>query len=1653
MPKQTLHFGIFLFLLTAMVFAGGRKANESHEVSDPAGFTESIDIQNKKPGKWNFYLEATDKGGNTTRAGAHNIYIDPLSDIPSIQIINPTPNMHVQGNLNIVGTCTDDDGVDYVELIITRGSDGKGEVLDEHRADGKEFWSFFIDTTDSDLWMDGIYTVTAWGVDINGLSGISESIPAKNRKMQQVSWNLDRKKPEITVTSHILGDLVSGKVNVKGTIWDGNGIDTLTYSLDNGDHYLPVAVKIDTRRNICNFDLPLDTRTLADGPTVIMFKAKDKMRSEGILSFLLYINNTGPTVQILYPEPDKKVNGIFSVAGLARHEIGLRSLKWKLGKDSGELPLTVGNPWWAKEFDIRGQNVKALDLEIEAVDLSGNKTTAKRRILVDQDAGLPRVSLIQPVAGSIAPETGMALVGYATDNEGIMSLLYSIDGQAPVEIPCAGYFQYLITDISAGVHNLEVWAKDITGVTGPKVSVRGISAQGTNAAPQPRIIQAHLGSGKTAVVKNYHSGMDISAIAGASLDLSVYTGSGLQSLSYQLGSRDPVVIPIRGGKAGTIIQSIPIPKDIENGLVKLEVNAWDLNGNDALLEEYFVVTDLFGERIGDDSFAWVQPDNSPGSGRILLSASEPLIGVFSGGPVSQVAISGADASSLAFSVDNYGRVSLRGTMDGSYGPLQLSLTGEDGRKYSTGNFSFVVGGSSPDLNFVEEMDGKWVKGQIPLKFRVSNAARARSLEFSADLGDNWRPLLQRSELSQLNPATIVERTLDISGIDDGSVNIIIRIVDDSNTEILRSFLVHKDTVAPEPRLIVPVSGARVNGTIRLGIAVAEAGRLASVVYRNPGNDDPGNSRSPITKTVYTYNSGEDLPLTFLDMMLDTTEMPLSANMSIVFTDMAGNSTALSNWPFIVDEKMDLPVVQISLPFEDEVVTSDFVISGICYDDDEISRIVWRIDDGPEKVLETKNGYSIDIPLSSITDNEHSVTIRAEDIFGIRGEPVTRKFKVSLEEPTAIVALPSLGDIVGGTITIAGVAMDKNGIKRVQVSLDNGNSFNDAEGTTRWTYAFNSKIMRDGPQVMFIRVWDNYDVNSLSSSMLIIDNTPPELVVNTPRDGMSTTGPLYITGQAVDNMKLDSVIVYISSLEGVPVPDDLAERQLKLDTVLLEELDLSSLPDGNYNVELWAIDVAENVSRVSRNIALFKDNQRNFIDNLYPLNGQYIQGNFNLYGFVGGIDTATEVTLIINGIAAKTEPVTEANYYCFAIYPDDLKQGANTIVVRSDFSGKEKVDSAERILHYRRNGPWVTVDTMNMGDFAYNRPWLLGRAGYELSEYDLEILADKKANAQERKDALEKQVAIIELSFDNGRSFFTADKAREKGYDWRYRLETQDLAEGLHYLIARATMVNGEVAVTRLLIQVDKTPPVIRLISPESGGHYNESITYSALASDDVELQSLSYHLRKGDKNAYEIPGFIKGLYLEGTLPPFIRMAWNQAPTVFAGGATFFDVGMGLSFFGDNVKLQVSYGQMTQNQYESLGGVEPVRYGGHVLGIKILANVYTLPFAAFGGPDWEWLSASFALGANFSLFNLAEQANPKFENTWYTQSKKRTWMTAMIAQIEFPKVTVPTARKYLKTFSMFTEGQLWFVPTDVDASANKIKTVIPHVVVGLRMYIF
>lgn len=246
---------LFFVILTSLnsVFSRGKSKIQEVPVKNLNSWQETIDLEEKKAGKYNIMITAKDLGGNVFVEGPYNIFVDPNSDLPVCNITNPYPDMRVSGNLNIVGTCVDDDGVSKVELILDEGTDTEKQVT----AKGKEFWSYYLDTNDLE---EGSHTIKVIGYDIN-------EEPVKSKPVT-LTWKLDRKQPVTEIQDKSMGILVSGNVKFNGIVTDGNGIKELFCSTDNGKTFFPVKISPNKSKDICSFSLNIDTKNF---PTDLPF--------------------------------------------------------------------------------------------------------------------------------------------------------------------------------------------------------------------------------------------------------------------------------------------------------------------------------------------------------------------------------------------------------------------------------------------------------------------------------------------------------------------------------------------------------------------------------------------------------------------------------------------------------------------------------------------------------------------------------------------------------------------------------------------------------------------------------------------------------------------------------------------------------------------------------------------------------------------------------------------------------------------------------------------------------------------------------------------------------------------------------------------------------------------------------------------------------------------------------------------------------------------------------------------------------------------------------------------------------------------------------------------------------------------------------------
>ena len=1438
-----------------------------------------------------------------------------------------------------------------------------GEPL---RAKGKQFWSCFFNTANLE---EGTHYITAWGVDVNGLKGNGVSIP----------FNLNLNTPETLVTNMDAGALISGKRTLEGIVQDGNGVSKLFYSLDAGQTYTPLSLKYDKKNKISTFKFGIDTRKMPEGPTVCWFKAIDKLGVEGMSTFLFFIDNTAPVVDFYYPLDSESVGSVFGIGGSASDTVDLESVSWKMGNQSGVFELVKGNPYWVKEFDVSSSSNKAETVVITAKDVAGNITTVTRTIKIDKLLDAPRITIAQPVADAVT-DNSIYLAGSIESVSGVSEIRYKIDKEEEKTVPVdINAFGVLINDISSGAHTISVYAVNPQGVKGHTETV-SFSVMG--AAP----VIGLDGTGSTVQV--------IPADGRATIAINVSAGAGLDAVSYTIADNAEISVPLKKGAANTLIR-IPADSSFAGRITPIAVQASDMYGRTAS-QTILVDSQADAE---EETFIWAE-GNKSADGAFLLSAHNTLSGVYRSVGGAEIASAELVGSAIPCELSFSGHViTLSGAEEGVYKGVRITVTDTEGHTFTSSGVDILVDNTAPVITLALSDEPRLIKGSLELAGSVSDVSTLASITYT--VGD--------AEAQPL-PAKFSQK-IPLENHADGLIIVGVHATDalGRKSSAYRTF--YKNSDGPHVSMIFPREGDKVNGSILVAFKPDNYALLEKVEYKPEGADRPW---EPMEVSSLPHR------------VIGTAAAPIGKGMQFRFTDKAGNVSIYKDYAFEIDTESDKPVIEVHLPMEDAVVVKDFVLSGVVYDDDGVSKVFYQIDNGTIKSLEVKNTFAVPFALTDFTDNEHVVSIYAEDIYGVKSNVFKRKVRVSLAPPTVEVRSPASTTMVKGIISITGTASDKNDIQSVEISLDNGNTYSKVEGGENWQYDFNTAVISDGTHVVFVKAIDKYGQESQASTLVNIDNTAPVLKFEYPIPGEKYDSELFVSGQVYDEIALKEVVIHIKGLQGQSVPARLSNMVLEPKLIAAKSINITDLAEGSYNLEIVGLDEAGNVTNIARNFIIDRSTDKGKIELLSPLTGETLTGEFNIYGKISSTMRPDSVTLYIDGAERGSASISPAGYFNFGMTPEGISEGQHKILVKAEIKGKSE-SSLVHSITYKPTGPWVTIDNFAMGDFAVDRPYLKGRAGYTISEEEALLLQDKTTAASVRQEIAAKKVAAVEVSFNNGRTFISLGSKS----DWKYRLETGDMAEGEHFLLVRARMANNEVAVCRMIVSIDKTAPVVTLITPDEGGTYNQSLVYAGLATDNVTVTNVTLALRKGDKFLYGVPTIMQGLHFD----------------IGFWGSTLWNMGVGLSFFNNNVKLQLHYGQFLQSAWDLFyKGKVKMRYGGHVATMKILANVFELPFESFAGPDWSWLYMTGALGANFSVFTQTQKGKPQV-------------LAAMLAQIEFPRVKLPKKQvKYFRSFAFYTEGQLWFIPTDVSegtrsTSTSKISAVLPHLSFGIRLDVF
>ena len=1570
-------------------------------LSPEGGFSIELSAAELPPGPFSIELEARDPAGNAAR-GYLSLGADAAAPVP--RFLSPEPGATVWGSEDVAAAIDDVSGLASVEYA----ADGASFAAIEWKG------SYFVHRADLAANPKAVYRIvdragnatfarpdlvigpppprlpaaTSLGVEaqagearieLKGSSGpskVSILLPALLQSGYEALGDQNSPPPPRFETRLLL----SGALSLAGQATVEGQVKTVSLSMDGGESYRLLASNKDakTARSSLSFSLAVEAAKLAPGAARWTIRVEDF--SEPPLSYFcpLYclVDMKPPTLAVLFPDRSTlSMPGPFPLVFKAEDENGLASGDITLAPAASKEALAVeaGGRYFARMVDPSQPALKGgpLALSLLVKDVAGNQAGLALKYGYDAAADAPKIRLDSPALdakGLVPPLNALALLsGLASDDDGFPPVRVTIDAGQPLVFP-SGAFALALPDLPPGKHSLAIEAGEAG--SGLLRLVKDFVLRG----PGPALGDFAIGGAKAP--QPWSPGADFALESGSLVMGTVLAANPLASLRVAVNG-GPAVQATLGKAGGTSIPfSTPLPPSLPYDRVSIEIVATDSIGltGGARLELHRILKPVSGS---DDAeglrFADARIIVSEGTSFFLLAPGDKLVGRFNSRPIASLALDPPNPA-LKTAFDG-ASVSIEGAAEGLVGSSVLALTTVDGDRFTWGPFTAAVDAGPPALEIASPSDNDWTRGEVRVAGTSADPQGIALVQVSIDGGE---------AISLAGPA--FDRIVSLASVPEGATRLDFLARDAAGRETRVTRFINKDSLPPTLSQVEPAVGESVNGLTSFVGEAVDGGRLASVVFLAAAG-------APSQEVSGLAAFSRDLDLARLDL-------PLREGGGFLVTDRAGNQ-ALFAPSVVVDKEKDKPVVEIHAPLDEEVLRGDFAISGIAYDDDGLAAAFYRLDGGEWTRLDMQGtSFSVPCMLKDTGDNEHLVEVKAEDIYGVQGDIVSRKYRISREEPVATMTGPPISKPLRGSIQLLGTASDANGISDVSVSVDNRASYDAPVGTEAWSLGLDTTTLSDGIHAVAVRPIDGYQTEGFYASMLSIDNTPPKAMLDLPRDGDEVAGSLAVSGRVSDNLAIASSRMEIAPV-GAATPPRLV-LELGTDTIVQRVLDLAALAPGAYTVRLIVRDRADNEALASRDITVLGGLPVDSVSIVFPVEGEKPAGHMRVQGRARMASGSGPVSLLVDDTLLGSADPDALGWYSLDIPTESLPDGSHRLKARTISADGRMVESPETRVEWSSLGPWITIDSIPSGTYLSNRPYLRGRAGWAA---EATPDGDKKASAAYAKAAKARLPASVELSLDDGRSFLPA----KGGAAWSYRLETQDYREGGLHVIVRARYANGASSSVKSLYFLDKTPPDVEVLSPAEGGRFNGVLALSGRAADLNGLESVGVALRKGDKSRYEVPSFIQGLYLDGQ----------------ALGSTTWQAGLGLTFFGDNVKLQANFGQLKTSDQS---------FFGDVFGAKIIANILFLPFDSFLGPDWSFLSTSLGVGAEFSYFSETQIAG--------------TGLTigAILAQLEFPKITLGNSGVF-KKFSLYTEGQLWVFSSVVEGG------FIPKLSLGARIGVF
>ena len=368
-------------------------------------------------------------------------------------------------------------------------------------------------------------------------------------------------------------------------------------------------------------------------------------------------------------------------------------------------------------------------------------------------------------------------------------------------------------------------------------------------------------------------------------------------------------------------------------------------------------------------------------------------------------------------------------------------------------------------------------------------------------------------------------------------------------------------------------------------------------------------------------------------------------------DYANNDNQTSPVRVTVDNKDNIkPTGSLLYPFSGQILNGSISIIAEAADNDSLKSVVYYI-----------NGDSVGVKTSSPFIYEWDTTLEYDDYYYVinvqindaSGNHITlgpisvyvdndENIEVDATPPTGTIIYPPAAAIVSGNVNIQIDAFDNEKVEEVKIVIDG--SFSIVDQTSPYGYTWDTNTASEDmdhfitatvtdssgntTNLMPVTVFVDNEIN------IVIDNTPPSVVITSPAANQTVSGNLSITVAAFDNIGIEKVEFYQNT------------SLVETDVTYPYEMFWNTLIENEDSEHIWYAKVYDtsDLTGQSQSIAVYVNNEDNIPPSgliAQPYAGQSVSGDVEI--LISAFDNiaVASVDLYINGTNITT--LTDSPY--------------------------------------------------------------------------------------------------------------------------------------------------------------------------------------------------------------------------------------------------------------------------------------------------------------------------------------------------------------------------------------------------------------------------